>query len=730
MKPKLNASPLSVLIASSAAAALLSPLSTSAATFTWDGGDVTSNSWGTAANWNPDGAPAFGTTADLVFGSVTRPNNFIGNNRIIRSISYGPNINATFQSNYQDFAGGAARNLTFQADSGNATITVDAAATGDITLGSAGGTGSFGNPVLASNLDVAHNGSGLLLFNRPFQAGAFNITKTGGGRMQTNNNNLLTGTLNINGGTLIANSFSTAGLDLANFSAINLGGATLQIGASSGTNKTYATGPITVNSASTLEYRNANSTTYTASFTGTGFTLNADLAVKNVSTDTTLVNALNLSRPITGSGDITVTTYNNIAASSDNFSIGRILLSGDNSAWTGDLTVAQGTISLSGTAVNAAGTGAITIGTDSDTFGAGITFFPTGPNNSTITYANNLTVESGGFRAIKGGGTDHSVKFTGNVTLNGDLTVDHTWGATDRRLWFSGNISGNGGLTITRAGGNTGTTATLSGTNTYTGNTNVATGASLNCTASLTSDISVATGARFGGNGGSTTKTLTMASGAIFIFYVPTFAPFNVTGSVTLDSTFGVASLVGGSQGEAINWASVPDATYTLIGTTTSTFDHIDNFGAANAASLGGGRSAYYQNGPTGGLQLVVESAGFAAWQAANSTTGGLDQDHDGDGVSNGVEHFMAGEANSTGFTPLPGVVGNSVTWVKAASGYSGTYGNGFVVQTSSTLAAGSWVDASEGSGPDTVTVSGNNVTYTFPTTGPKHFARLVVTGP
>ena len=730
MKPKFPASPLSLLIASSSVAALFAPLAATATTYNWDGGDATSNSWGTAANWNPDTAPTFGTTADLVFDSVTRPNNFIGNNRTVRSISYGPNINATFQSNYQDFSGGTAKNLTFQADTGNATVTVDAAATGDITLGSAGGTGGFGNPILASNLDVVHNGTGLLLFNRPFQAAAFNITKTGTGRMQTNNNNLLTGTLNINGGTFIANSFSSTGLDLANFSAINLNGATLQIGASTGTNKAYATGPITVGTASTLEYKNANAATYTASFTGTGFTLNADLAVKNVSTDTTLVNGLNLSRPITGSGKMAVTTYNNIASSSDNFALGRILLAGDNSAWNGDITIARGTISLSGNAVNSAGTGAITIGTAADTFGAGMTFFPTGPNGSTITYANNITVNAGGFRAIKGGGTDHSVKFTGGFTLNGDLTVDHSWGATDRRIWISGNISGAGGLAITKAGGNSGTTASLTGANTYTGSTTVATGASLACAGSLTSDITVATGARFGGNGGSTTKTLTLASGAKFIFNPATSAAFNVTGSVTLDSSFGVASLVGGSQGEAITWASVVDGTYTMIGTTASTFNHITNFGAANAFDLGGGRSAYFQNGGSGGLQLVVATAGFANWQTANSTAGGLDQDHDGDGVSNGIEYFLHGSGNSTGFTALPGVVGNSVTWVKAATGYTGTYGNGFIVQTSSSLATDSWVTAAEGTGPDTVTVSGSNVTYTFPTTGPKKFARLVVTGP
>lgn len=725
MKPRSFASPLALVFATSAISAVMAPLLTSAGTFTWDGGDATSNSWGTAANWDPNTAPTFDNTADLVFNNLTRPNNFIGANRIIRSISYGADIDSTFQSNLQDFSGGTARNLTFQADNGNASITVDAGAAADITLGSAGGTGSFGNPILLSNLEITHNGTGLLLINRPFQAAAFGITKSGSGRMQTNNNNLLTGPLNLNGGTFIANSFSSTGLDLANFSSINLNGVTLQIGASSGTNKTYATGPVNVTSASTLEYRNGNSTTYTAVFSGTGFALNADLQVRNVSTDTSLVNALNLSRPITGAGDLICSTYNNVAASSDNFTLGRILLTGDNSAWTGDLTVSRGTVSLGGTAVNAAGTGTLTIGTAADTFGAGITFFPQGPNGSGITYANPVTVEAGGFRAIKGGGTDHSVTFTGNITLNGNLNLDHSWGATDRRLALNGAISGPGGITVTRASGNTGTTARLGGVNTYLGSTTVSTGASLAIPGSLTSDISVASGARLGGDG-STSEDLNLAAGARFIFS-PT-ATFDVGGTVTMDTSFGVASLLGGSQGEAVNWTLVADGTYTLIGTTASTFNHITNFGSSSAFDLGGGRSAYFQNGSGGGLQLVVATAGYTAWQSANSTSQTMDQDHDGDGVSNGVEFFLGGNANTTGFTALPAVANNSgvlsITWTKAA-GYIGTYSTNFVVETSETL-SNPWSPAPLGTGAGNVEITGNSVKYTFPA-GTGSFARLRV---
>ena len=134
-----------------------------------------------------------------------------------------------------------------------------------------------------------------------------------------------------------------------------------------------------------------------------------------------------------------------------------------------------------------------------------------------------------------------------------------------------------------------------------------------------------------------------------------------------------------------------------------------------------------------GTLTVLSGPAGYSAWQSASSTTGLLDADHDGDGVKNGTEYFLAGNTGSTGFTVLPGVanIGGalSVTWAKAATGYAGTYGSGFVVETSTTLADGSWITAVEGTGPDKVEIAGSSVKYTFPT-GAKKFARLKVTGP
>ena len=127
---------------------------------------------------------------------------------------------------------------------------------------------------------------------------------------------------------------------------------------------------------------------------------------------------------------------------------------------------------------------------------------------------------------------------------------------------------------------------------------------------------------------------------------------------------------------------------------------------------------------------LAAELLGFDLWKATNGATGqALGQDHDSDGVPNGIEYFIGGPAGTTtGFTALPGVDNAagalSVTWTKAA-GYTGVYPTDFVVETSDTL-TGTWTPQTLGG---TVIITGNNVKFTFPA-GVRNFARLKVTGP
>ena len=132
------------------------------------------------------------------------------------------------------------------------------------------------------------------------------------------------------------------------------------------------------------------------------------------------------------------------------------------------------------------------------------------------------------------------------------------------------------------------------------------------------------------------------------------------------------------------------------------------------------------------GYLITAAASGYSSWKSANGTTQGIDGDHDGDGVKNGIEYFLGGpNGHTTGFTALPGVAKAldgklSVTWIKAAT-YPGVYVTDFVVETSDTLGAGSWTTETLG-GP--VTITGNAVKYIFPVGPVKKFARLKVTGP
>lgn len=153
------------------------------------------------------------------------------------------------------------------------------------------------------------------------------------------------------------------------------------------------------------------------------------------------------------------------------------------------------------------------------------------------------------------------------------------------------------------------------------------------------------------------------------------------------------------------------------------------------AETWGTGDNGFNHNGPAGiQVRQSVAVSGFASWQGGNSATGqSLDQDHDNDGVTNGIEYFLVGPSgNSSGFTSLPTAVDEgggilSITWPKGA-GYTGAYDTDFVVETSTTL-SGTWTAQPLAN----VVVTPSSVKYIFPG-GPaytgKNFARLRVKGP
>lgn len=214
--------------------------------------------------------------------------------------------------------------------------------------------------------------------------------------------------------------------------------------------------------------------------------------------------------------------------------------------------------------------------------------------SGTNTYTGETDISGSGTLQIGNGGTTGSLSTSSSILNNGNLVFNRSDTIT-QGVHFNNLISGTGSVTQAGTG-----TLVLSGVNTYTGATTVNAGTLL-VSGSLAADsaVTVSSGARIGGSG-TIAGTLSLALGAQFVFSLTD--TLNTTGGVTLDNSFGVASLVN-SDGSAVNWAGVADGTYTLINSGSS-FANISNWEFANRATgLGGGKEAYFQ---AGSLQLVV----------------------------------------------------------------------------------------------------------------------------
>ncbi len=152
------------------------------------------------------------------------------------------------------------------------------------------------------------------------------------------------------------------------------------------------------------------------------------------------------------------------------------------------------------------------------------------------------------------------------------------------------------------------------------------------------------------------------------------------------------------------------------------------NFGGVQQASgrwgaTGSGATHIDNTHFTGsGVVMVGTVPDFAAWALANAPGQSASEDHDNDGVSNGIEYFMG--LSGSGFTANPGLVAGKVSWPKGTT-YSGVYGVDYVVQTSPDLST--WTDVLIG---DLNLNNGSPLEYTPPVGTPKSFTRLKVTGP
>ena len=712
------------------------------------------------------GARVFVATANL---AVTEPFNIAGNGTdgTNGALHVGGNVTGVALSGAITLSGAA----TIQGDGGTGVTYsggIDAGAntltfggSGTATVNTTGISGAGGGSI------VKNSGGTLTLSAANTFTGSITLNL---GTLNLNNSNAYTGTTTINGGTLSLGSASALG----STSGITLGGASVATLTSTTTGITIAApittadtgvtstiafsratadiGTITLNGVIggngnvTFTTPNVNSGgnaqtinlgaagTYAGSTTMTTGNINNATTIKNTSGAANVLPATTVLTMSGGSGtgsgrtvtfdlngqDQELAGLTNITAADRNQRITSstaATLTINNSA---DYTFGNNTIGANSGSGQLTGAIALTKkGAGTFTLASGIGHTHTG---KTVVEAGILSV--GNTNSLQNSAFDTTNSITGDATnglqttvtaltlggLTGNknlasvfettaggfsgvtaLTLNPVTGASHS---YSGGIAdGAAGMTLTKNGAGT---QTLSGTNTYTGATTVSAGTLALVGGSQSSPITVNNLASLGftlGSGTTSTSTVTFDTGS----------------SVTITGT------------------PAPATSYTLM-TTTAT---ISGPLALNPLIPG----FELQIDGTNTLKLVPAAAGgYAAWQTANSTLEAANLDHDNDGVSNGVEYFLGGTTNTTGFTSLPTVNtvgGLSVTFTKHAS-YTGSYTTDFTVETSATL-AGPWATEIADPNPGfTVTFpTANEVKFTFPTPlGTKNFARLKVTGP
>lgn len=309
----------------------------------------------------------------------------------------------------------------------------------------------------------------------------------------------------------------------------------------------------------------------------------------------------------------------------------------------------------------------------------------------------------------------------GNADLAGGIrtiTVANTGGSA-----FTGVVS-NGGITKAGTG-----TLTLAGTNTYTGPTLISEGrlqigngvldGSIDTTSGIVNNATLAynlIAAHTVSLPISGTGALTKAgAGDLTLTGANTYAGSTTVtgGTLTLTTPFladGAGLVIGnGAVLHLGHTATDTVASLTVAGNLLPDGLYTKDSAATQGFITGDGK-----------IQVGAVAGGYSSWAAANAPGQTKDQDHDNDGVDNGIEYFMG--ATGSSFTANPALSGGTVTWTKGA-GYTGSYGTDFVVQTSTDLLNWSPVPES-GSG---VVNSAGSVSYTPPAGQPKRFTRLVV---
>ncbi len=243
-----------------------------------------------------------------------------------------------------------------------------------------------------------------------------------------------------------------------------------------------------------------------------------------------------------------------------------------------------------------------------------------GMTNGTISFTNangylwmpDRTITINGTNTISGTSTNGIYAAMGNVTFDTPAALDN--------VTVSVPVSGTG---VTKSGLGT---MTLSGANTYTGNTTVNAG-----TLILTDDAGAQLAFTIGANGVNNKIT-----GA---------------GAATLNGKFSL-NLTGADPTATNSWTLV-DVTAPIYGTSFSLVGFTE--APSGVHTYNDGTHTWTFTEASGNLTVAANSQpGYADWAATHAPTGTSADDYDNDGVSNGAEWVLGGTKDANDLDKLP----------------------------------------------------------------------------
>lgn len=587
--------------------------------------------------------------------------------------------------------------------SGSGSIIINNA-TSSITSRLNAGAVDVGIPVtLTTNVNVeSPNGGNILRFNGPI-TGEFGLVKKGNGIVEL----------------AATNSHTTTSIEAG----------TLRVG--TGTSGTLGTGDVSVASTGILSFNRDDTTTVANTITGLGRVTMAggnnalvELTGANTYTGITNITSGTLGAPVMSNGDLPGSIG---AASAD---AANIVLNGGTLAHTGPTTTCDRgfTLGIAGGTIAANGTGALSLDNTSNIALAE----PTAVTVGNLTIGTNYQiVDPGDTNFVEIGALNNNAGTTFTATGPGTGTGTVVF-ANIRPLRLAGTAPGihelaavisdasNAPTSLTKNGTNV---WSITGPNTYTGNTRVNEGTLLihGDNSAATGAVTIAGSGLLGGNGSSGGQ-VTLESGGGLSVRITDWTGAPGTGYHDL----AVASLDAAAVPMTVTIDSSGLANFTDSGksfTILNTSGGITNFNSANVTITapgfaGTGNWSLTQSGNS--LVLTYALGGnYSTWATSNGIGGEPPfGDFDKDGITNFVEYALGLIPTASSGTPGT-FIGGTLSFTKGTEAKA----NGDVtyeIEESTTL--GSWTVVVPNA-PAEPTIS-----HTLPAGQPKQFARLKIT--